>query len=125
MMKSLFLAGIGLALLAAAPAEAQQHGPLGHYTARLSSRDHFNSNGERLKTVAAIIRQDRANVHKFGQADPEDQTDGFFDSPDMRAALERLLARRKPTPAVANAIINGEPLIHVDIFKGYILVTVL
>ena len=31
------------------------------YTARLSERDHYNSNGQRLLSAAAIIRQDRAN----------------------------------------------------------------
>lgn len=113
-----------LTLIAAGPALAQ-HGPLGHYTARLSSRDHFNSNGQRLLTVAAIIRQDRANLHRFGRHDPEDQWDGFFSNQGNRAALERLIARGRISRAVSNAIINGEPLIHVDVYQGYVVVTLL
>lgn len=113
-----------LTLVAAEPALAQ-HGPLGHYTARLSSGDHFNSSGQRLLTVAAIIRQDRANLHRFGRHDPEDQVDGFFDDQGNRAALERLIARGRISRAVSNAILNGEPLIHVDVYEGYVVVTVL
>ncbi|HEY0791934.1 MAG TPA: hypothetical protein VGD78_12795 [Chthoniobacterales bacterium] len=33
------------------------------YVARLSERDHFNSQGQRLQSPAAIIRQDRANFY--------------------------------------------------------------
>ena len=119
----IFVASL-LVLIAAGPLAAQ-HGPLGHYTARLSSRDHFNSNGERLRTVAGIIRQDRANLYRFGRGDREDQADDFFDDQANRAALERLIARGRISRAASNAIINGEPLIHVDIFQGFIVVTVL
>ncbi len=48
------------------------------YVARLSAQDHFNSKGVRLESVAAIIRQDRANYHKFNLRDPEDTYDGVF-----------------------------------------------
>ena len=113
-----------LTLMVAGPAMAQ-HGPLGHYTARLSSQDHFNSNGQRLRSVAAIIRQDRANFHRFGRHDHQDQWDGFFNNQGNRAGLERLIARGRMGPGVRNAIINGEPLIHVDIYHGYVVVTVL
>jgi hypothetical protein len=34
---------------------------IGSYVALLSETDHFNSNGQRLTSAAAIIRQDRAN----------------------------------------------------------------
>ena len=43
--------------------------PLETYTARLSADDHTNSDGKKLTTVAEIIRQDRANYHKFNLAD--------------------------------------------------------
>lgn len=58
--------------------------PLDSYTARLSSEDHFNSDGSRLKSAADIIRQDRANYHKFKIRDAEDQGDSFFDDVDSR-----------------------------------------
>ena len=48
------------------------------YQALLSERDHFNSDGQRLTTAAAIIRQDRANFHRFGLRDAGDENDDFF-----------------------------------------------
>lgn len=45
------------------------------YVAFLSAKDHYNSNGERLKSVADILRQDRANYHK-GRGDRWDEDDG-------------------------------------------------
>ena len=38
-----------------------------YYTAKISNNDRYNSHGDRLRTVAVILRQDRANVYKFGQ----------------------------------------------------------
>src|SRR5580698_3701854 len=45
------------------------------YTARLSERDHYNSNGQRLRSAAAIVRQDRANFYVYGLRDSEDEPD--------------------------------------------------
>ena len=105
------------------PATAQP-GAIESYTARLSSQDHFNSSGQRLRTVAGILRQDRANVHRFGRADGEDEGDRYFSSATNRAALENLILRGHVTRAAANAIINGEPLVRVTIYRGYVDVTV-
>lgn len=113
------------ALVTLAAPTAAQHGPLGHYNARLGPRDHFNSNGERLRTVAAILRQDRANFHRFGQRDRGDQWDGFFANANNRAALERLLSRGRMNEAARYVILNGEPTVHVDIYEGYVVVTIL
>ena len=120
----LLRAALAAGLAAVAVPAAAQHGPLGHYTARLGPQDHFNSAGQRLRTVAAILRQDRANFHRFGRGDDEDQSDDFFDDANNRAALERLIARGRMSRAVANAIINGEPLVHVDVYDGYVVVSI-
>jgi len=123
-MKNVLAAIVALILAPGlSEAAAAQHGPLGHYTARLSARDHFNSNGERLRTVAAIIRQDRANVHRFGRADVEDQLDSFFANAANRAALERLIAHGRVSQAVQQIIVDKEPLVHVDIYAGYVVIT--
>ncbi len=118
---------LAAAALAAAPARAQQL--VESYVARLSENDHFNSNGQRLTSAAAIIRQDRANYFRFGRGDAEDQSDRFFASFDNRAALERMLERGRAAPSALNAIVNGTPLVRVDIFRdagGYFVhVTVL
>jgi hypothetical protein len=45
------------------------------YATFLSDKDLHNSNGEPLKSVADILRQDRANYHN-GRADRKDEDDG-------------------------------------------------
>lgn len=99
-----------------APASAQTM--IESYTARLSSADHFNSNGERLTSPAAIIRQDRANFHKFGIRDPEDEGDGYFATASNRALMERLLERGRTSSSARRAIVNGTPLIRVELYDG-------
>jgi len=115
------------AALAAAPAHAQQL--VESYVARLSERDHFNSNGQRLTSAAAIIRQDRANYFRFGRGDAEDEPDRFFADINNRAALERMLERGRASPGALDAIVNGTPVVRVEIYRdagGYsVHVTVL
>ena len=120
-LKATALAAI-LALFAAEPAAARQ--PMDSYCATLSARDHFNSNGQRLTTAAAIIRQDRANYHKFRRRDPGDQGDSFFSLQANRARLEALIAEGSSDPGVLRRIVNGEPRICVDIWDDYVNVTV-
>jgi hypothetical protein len=58
------------------------------YYAYLSKKDLYNSNGERLTSVADILRQDRANYHK-GKADGQDEDDGgIFSTAAGRAKFE-------------------------------------
>lgn len=94
--------------------------PVETYTARLSSEDHFNSDGERLTSVAAIIRQDRANYHKYKIRDNEDQYDSLFADKGNRARLEAMLNRGFISKATKNAILNGTPVIFVKIYKNHI-----
>jgi hypothetical protein len=88
------------------------------YIARLGPADHFNSNGERLTSAAAIIRQDRANYYLFGKRDPEDQGDAFFASKENRAILERMLENGQSSHAALVEIVNGTPLIEVSICRS-------
>lgn len=95
------------------------------YVARIGPNDHFNSNGERLKNAAQIIRQDRANYHKFGKTDSDDQGDSFFGIEGNRKILENMLSRGSITPEAKYMIINENPLIEVKIYsQGYIDVSV-
>ncbi len=114
-------------LFAPLPSKAQEL--VESYTAFLSEADHFNSSGERLRSAAAIIRQDRANFHRFGRRDPQDQNDMFFADEGNRNTLEQMLERGQASPGVISRIVNGTALIRVDIFRSrtgpYIRVTVL
>jgi hypothetical protein len=116
------------ALVLASLGKAQQQ-PVDSYVAFLSEADHFNSSGERLRTAAAIIRQDRANFHRFGRRDQGDESDSFFADAANREALEQMLEHGHAPPGVISRIVNGTALIRVDIFRGssgpFIRVTVL
>jgi len=101
-------------LLLPAAASAQQL--IGQYRAYLSERDHFNSSGVRLRSAASIIRQDRANYHRFGRRDSADQDDTFFASKTNRANMERMLENGSASRHVLNRIINGTPIIVVKIY---------
>jgi len=95
------------------------------YTARLSPRDHYNSSGERLRSAAAIIRQDRANYYVYGLRDSEDEPDSFFSIKRNRARLEELLENGRTTPDAIYRVVNGTPLIRVDIYATGIIVTII
>ncbi len=86
------------------------------YQAYLSRNDHYNSRGVRLQSAAAIIRQDRANFHRFGERDDADDWDSFFASKKNRARLERMLNDGNAPRSVLNEIINGTPIIIVNIY---------
>lgn len=88
------------------------------YTTQLSEQDHFSSRGERLQNAAAIIRQDRANYHKFGRCDPGDQHDAFFASATNREALEELINAGTSEPSAIRSIVNGTPIVRVSIFRS-------
>jgi hypothetical protein len=88
------------------------------YTTQLSEQDHFSSRGERLQNAAAIIRQDRANFHKFGRRDPGDQHDAFFASATNREALEDLINAGTSEPSAIRSIVNGTPMVRVSIFRS-------
>jgi hypothetical protein len=94
------------------------------YTARLSPADHYNSNGVRLHSAAAIIRQDRANYYVYRIRDSEDEPDSFFSIKSNRARMEQMLENGRATPDAVYKIVNETPLIRVDIYSTGINVTV-
>ena len=120
------LLALGLVLAAATPAAAAEL--IGSYNAFLSRADHYNSQGERLTTAAAIIRQDRANFHKFGIQDDQDESDNYFDNVNNRAVLERMISDGDSAPGVLSRIVGSNVMIHVDIYRSnhhgdYVVVT--
>ena len=111
-------------LALAAPAQSASSAPVEVYMARLSAQDHFGADGKRLTSVAAIVRQDRANYHSNNLRDPEDETDLFFASAENRARLEALIAQGSVTPTATRAILNGAPLIIVRVYETYVEIDV-
>ena len=97
------------ALASASSGKAQQQQPMESYVAFLSEADHFNSSGERLRTAAAIIRQDRANFHRFGRRDQADESDSFFADAANREALEQMLEHGHAAPGVPARAEVGQP----------------
>lgn len=87
------------------------------YVAHLRARDHFASDGVRLTTVADILRQDRANYHKFGKQDADDESDDYFSTARARESFERLVRNGEIQPNVRRAILNGTPRVIVTVYR--------
>ncbi|TIW26456.1 MAG: hypothetical protein E5V81_05950, partial [Mesorhizobium sp.] len=95
------------------------------YVARISDRDHRASDGYPLSSAAQMGRQDRANWHKFHRRDSDDQGDPWFRSDGSRADLQRMLERGGAmSSATRRAIVNGEPLIEVDVYSDSVRVSI-
>ena len=56
------------------------------YYTTLSPKDTYSSRGVPLNDVCAIVQQDRANVHRFGNPDGE-QPDSFFTNSERRSMI--------------------------------------
>jgi hypothetical protein len=89
---------------------------LGTYAAYIGVDDLYNSQGQRLSQPWQIIRQDRANFHRFGIRDRGDENDSFFASADNRAAMEQMLRQGQISPGAASEIVNGDVFIQVEIY---------
>ncbi|MER8749757.1 hypothetical protein NKH57_10840 [Mesorhizobium sp. M1050] len=123
--KAVTAAGLLLASLLGAGA-AYADDMLGSYVARISDRDHQASDGYALDNAAQMVRQDRANWHKFHRRDSDDEGDGWFRTNDQRADLQRMLERGGAmSSSTKHAIVDGEPLIQVDVYENSVRVSVL
>jgi hypothetical protein len=99
---------------------------LGSYVARISDRDHHASDGYELDNAAQMVRQDRANWHKFHRRDSDDEIDVWFRTNDQRAGLQRMLERGSAmSSSTRRAIVNGEPLIQVEVYSNSVRVSIL
>jgi hypothetical protein len=98
-----FMRALAFAVAIGTPTLAQAQQLIGSYVALLSEADPFNSNGQRLMSAAAIIRQDRANFHRFGIRDPQDEDDAFFADEGNRAASNRCSSAGARSPASSPA----------------------
>jgi len=92
------------------------------YTTCIGEKDHFRSNGKRLKKAADILQQDRANYHRYGIGDAKDGFDNFFSKRKNRSKMRKLLKNGYITPQLAHKIVTGNPLVRVDVYTRHIRV---
>ncbi len=127
MIKLMGLVAIGLVLTHSgltSPAAADEF--LGSYVARISWKDHEASTGRKLDTAAQVVRQDRANVHRHIQTDEEDNIDVWFTTNAKRGELQQMLEREGAIDeATRRAIMEGEPLIEVEVYRDSVKVVLL
>lgn len=111
------LAALALATaLAAGATQAMADQVLGGYQAWIGTADLYNSQGDRLSEHWQVLRQDRANYHRFGIWQDGDQWDPFFDDADARARMERLIMNGSTDPAARRAILNGNVMVNVTVW---------
>lgn len=103
-----------LSLLVASPVAADE--VIGQYVAYIGRDDLYNSNGARLTEPWQILRQDRANYHRFGVSQPGDQSDSFFSSIDNRAIMERMVMNGYIDPNARRDLVNGGAMVVVRIY---------
>lgn len=109
------------------PAQAQDI--VGSYVAYIGRDDLYNSKGVRLSEPWQILRQDRANYHRFGISQPGDEGDSFFGSKNNRAIMERMVMNGQIAPSAARNLVRGNATVFVRIYgqgsRGdYVRVTV-
>ncbi|MGD9476540.1 UNVERIFIED_ORG: hypothetical protein LHK14_16960 [Roseateles sp. XES5] len=98
------------------------------YNAYIGQDDLYNSSGARLTQPWQVIRQDRANVHRFGISQPGDDTDGYFDSARNRDLAERMIRDGRMENSAARSLLRGDVRIYVEVWRGsngdYLAITV-
>jgi hypothetical protein len=116
MLGGVFLAAVAAPVQAQSSISSGGESLLDSYVAYIGEDDLYNSDGQRLTRPWQIIRQDRANFHRFGVRQRGDQGDSFFDSSENRAVLEDMLRRGQISRAAAREIVNGGITVYVDIY---------
>lgn len=112
------LAAVSVASSASAQSSirsVERDGVIESYVAYIGEDDLYNSSGVRLRRPWEIIRQDRANVHRFGIRQRGDEMDSFFGSQANRERLEAMLASGSITREASRAIVNGGVWIEVEV----------
>lgn len=103
-------------MLALVPLAASAQALIGSYVAYIGHEDLYNSNGQRLGEFWQIIRQDRANYHRFGIRHRGDEWDPFFADAANRATLEQLVRNSDTDPYTRRMIVQGNVPVFVELF---------
>lgn len=118
MKKLLILSSVAIATITSMSIPARADDVLDEYNAYIGEDDLYNSNGERLREPWQIIRQDRANYHKFKVRQRGDEGDSFFSSADNRAAAERMIRAGGISREARRLLVNGDVMINVKVMEG-------
>ncbi|WP_202388624.1 hypothetical protein [Pontixanthobacter aquaemixtae] len=89
---------------------------IGSYRAFIGRDDLYNSSGKRLDQPWQILRQDRANFHRFGVSQRGDTSDEFFASGRNREIMERLVRSGSISPVAKNRLVRGGAVVFVEIY---------
>jgi len=89
---------------------------IGSYVAYIGRDDLYNSKGARLKEPWQILRQDRANYHRFGISQSGDEWDPFFGNIDNRAIMERMIMNGSISSSARNGLVQGGATVFVRIY---------
>lgn len=108
---------VGASLATALPALAQGQ-PIDSYCAQISDNDKYASDGYPLSDAGSILRQDRANWHRFGTPDADDYGDNTFDTTAARERIPAMFDNGNIEPGLARKIVRGYPYICVDIYRN-------
>lgn len=109
-MRAILLAGL---MLAPVPALSETFDL--SYLAAIGAQDLFSSRGVRLESAAQVLRQDRANFHRFNVRQPQDEWDPVLDDSDLRAAFEDALKAAAIDPETEAAVLAGRKLVLVEL----------
>lgn len=100
--------------MVAQPVLAQE--VIGSYAAYIGEDDLYNSEGTRLSEPWQVLRQDRANFHRFGLAQDGDEWDPFFEDADNREAMENMITRGYVDPDAERMLLSGGAMVYVNIY---------
>lgn len=115
-MKKLCALAAACLLALSGPVAAQEL--IGSYVAFIGTDDLYNSKGARLSQPRQVLRQDRANYHKFGISQYGDEWDPFFGNYNNRAAMEQMIMRGAIDPGARANLMRGGATVFVRIY-GY------
>ncbi|SDZ10994.1 hypothetical protein SAMN05444004_10671 [Jannaschia faecimaris] len=102
-------------LMLTTPVAAQEL--VGSYVAYIGEDDLYNSRGARLSEPWQVLRQDRANFHRFGISQLGDEWDPFFADVENRAIMEQMVQRGTIDPASRRDLLSGGATVLVRIFS--------
>ncbi|WP_424944221.1 hypothetical protein [Aliiroseovarius crassostreae] len=116
LFKSACFSAVAAIGLLAAPLTATADDLIGAYVAYIGKADLTNSKGKRLREPWQVLRQDRANYHRYGISQAGDEWDPFFGSIDNRAAMEQMVMNGKIDPRAAKNLVDGGATVFVRIY---------